>query len=195
MRRKREDERRMGAITRVSDAVTRLSRGLAWLELLACQLLIAGFAGLLIANVFMRYVFAAPFYFAEELAIYILIWMAYLAIAATIARNEMVALTFAVELLPDSTRLILDILVQLMILAMVVVLFRVSWAWVNSPAAQFDLALTLGLRKWPFYMIMPIFFALASFHTAANLLALLVRLLVGAPPPPPPGADPVEIIR
>jgi TRAP-type transport system small permease protein len=185
----------MGAISRISDRVMRLSRGLAWLELLLCQLLITGFAGLLLVNVIMRYVFSAPFFFAEELAIYILIWMAYLAIAATIARNEMVALTFAVELLPERARLVLDILVQLLILAMVVVLFRVSWAWVNSPAAQFDLALTLGLRKWPFYMIMPIFFALASFHTAANLLALVVRLLTGAPPRPPQGTAPVEVIR
>ncbi len=147
----------------------RSSAGLARVELLLCKLLIVGFAGLLLVNVAMRYLFSAPLYYAEELSVYILIWMSFLAIAATIARREMIALTFAVDVLPPALRRVMKIVVDLIVLCMVAALAWVSWRWINSIAMQFEMALTLGMAKRPFYAIVPIFFVLATFHTLANL--------------------------
>jgi TRAP-type C4-dicarboxylate transport system permease small subunit len=140
-------------------------------ELILCQLLIVAFASLLLVNVVRRYGFDAPFYFAEELAVYILIWMAFLAIAATIARREMIALTFVVEALPEGVRRVVAIVVDVLMLAMMVAILWAAIGWWRSPAVAFELALTLGTSKQPFYLIVPLFAGLAAFHLLANLLA------------------------
>ena len=176
---------RMTAFLKVAEGVAMLNRTLARWELFLCQFLIIGFSGLLLTNVVLRYGFSAPLYYAQETAIYILIWMSFLAIAATIARKEMISLTFAVDLLPTRLRLVVDIVVQLAIIAIMLILLRVSWVWLNSPAVQFERALTLGQPKRYFYAVVPIFCALASFHSFANLLELSARLVRGAGPPTP----------
>jgi TRAP-type C4-dicarboxylate transport system permease small subunit len=146
------------------------SHGLAKVELLVCQALIVGFAGLLLVNVMMRYLLNAPIYYADELAIYTLIWMAFLAISVTIARGDMIALTFLAELAVPRVRFVLQLCVDLLVLAMCVVLAWTSWQWLNSGAMAYEQALTLGTVKWPFYSIVPIFFTLATLHMVANLL-------------------------
>jgi|GEM_PF-922235 len=175
----------MRQIRQLSTALTAFSHALARLELWLCQILIVAFSTLLLVNVTMRYTLSAPIYFAEELAVYILIWMAFLAIAATIARQEMIALTFVADLASRRLRRWLHILVDLIVLGMVVALAWVSWRWLQSPAMQFEQALTLGMVKRPFYAIVPIFFSLATLHTAANLLRHLT-------PPEPEDRPPVH---
>lgn len=147
-------------------------------ELAFCRLLIVAFATLLVVNVAKRYLFNAPIYFAEELAVYILIWMAFLAIAATVARREMIALTFAVDALPAQVRRVIDLAVIGTTLAIAVLLLVVSWQWLFSPAVRFEQALTLGIAKRPFLAIVPIFFTLISFHLVANMVE---RWREGAP--------------
>ncbi len=165
----------MKVLRQFSVLLHRFSLGLARIELFICQILIVAFAGLLLVNVCRRYVFSAPIYFAEELAIYILIWMAFLAIAATIAHRRMIALTFLSDMAPPAIRRVIDIAVDLTVLVMCVVLALVSWRWLNSFAVVYEQALTLGIAKKPFYAIMPIFFVLAAFHTIANLARDLTR--------------------
>jgi len=166
----------------LANLLIRTSAGLAWVELALSKLLIVGFAGLLLVNVLMRYAFSAPIYYAEELSVYILIWMSFLAIAATIARREMIALTFVVDVLPLGPRRLIEVAVDLIVLCMVAALTWVSWRWINSMAMHFEMALTLGTAKRPFYAIIPIFFALATFHTLANVAHHLTRPLAGNDP-------------
>lgn len=160
----------MTPIRRLSEALLATSHLLARVELFFCQILIVAFSTLLLVNVTLRYTLSSPIYFAEELAVYILIWMAFLAIAATIARREMIALTFIADKASPRLRLWVDVLVDLIVLCMVTVLAWVSWRWLQAPAMQYEQALTLGMVKKPFYAIVPIFFTLATFHTAINLL-------------------------
>lgn len=163
-----------------------MNRGLAWLELLICQVLVASFALLLLVNVTLRYVFSAPLFYAEETAIYMLIWMTYLAAAASVARGDMVALTILTDRLPAQLRQVLKVVVNLLIAAMCIALFDATISWLNAPGTAFDLALTLGLPKRPFYAIMAIFFALVSFHTLAHAFLETLRLVRGDADPTAP---------
>jgi TRAP-type C4-dicarboxylate transport system permease small subunit len=156
-----------------SDRVMTASLRLARLEMLVCQALIIGFAGLLLVNVLMRYLLNAPIYYADELAIYTLIWMAFLAISVTISRGDMIALTFLSDLAPRSVRFALQLLVDGLVLTICLVMAWVSWRWINSGAVAYEQALTLGMAKRPFYAIVPIFFTLATLHMIANLLGRL----------------------
>lgn len=164
----------------LSDRAMAASHWLARVEMLICQALIVGFAGLLLVNVLMRYLLGAPIYYAEELAVYTLIWMAFLAISVTIARSDMIALTFLSDHAPPPLKFVLQLIVSGLVLAMCVVMAWVSWRWINSSAVAYEQALTLGTVKWPFYSIIPIFFSLATLHMVANLLDQLSH---GAQPP------------
>lgn len=159
----------------LSERVMAASLRLARVEMLVCHALIVGFAGLLLVNVLMRYLLNAPIYYADELAIYALIWMAFLAISVTISRADMIALTFLSDLAPRSVRFALQLAVDSLVLTMCIVMAWVSWRWLNSSAVAYEQALTLGMAKRPFYAIVPVFFSLATLHMIANLLYHLSR--------------------
>ena len=163
----------MSSLHRLGCALGAFSRLVSRVEIFFCQLLIVAFCGLLLVNVILRYTLSAPIYFAEELAVYILIWMAFLAIAATIAQRQMISLSFMADMAAPSFRRALHVLTDLIVLAMVATLAWVSWVWLFSTAVQYEQALTLGIAKRPFYVIMPLFFALATLHTLANIFAHL----------------------
>ncbi|TDE36177.1 TRAP transporter small permease [Antarcticimicrobium sediminis] len=173
-------------IAQIGRQVDRVNRALAWLELLVCQILVASFALLLLVNVTLRYVLSAPLFYAEETAIYMLIWMTYLAAAASIARGDMVALTILTDKLPARLRQGLKVVVNLLMAAMCIALLDATIAWLNAPGTAFDLALTLGLPKRPFYAIMAIFFALVTFHTLVHALLGTLRLVRGEAEPTAP---------
>lgn len=162
-------------ISPLNNRLSALSNIVARCEIFICQFLIICFVGLLLANVTMRYLFTSPIYFAEELAVYILIWMAFLAIAATIARQEMISLEFLAAMTSPLIQRTLRVVVDVVVLGMVLVLTWVSWRWLFSPAVQYEQALTLGIGKKPFYAIIPIFFTLASLHTLSNLLGHIIN--------------------
>ena len=157
----------------VAYALRRVSGALARLELLACQVLIVAFTALLIANVVSRYVFNRPFYFAEELAVYMLIWMAFLATCLTIARHDMIKLGLVLDALPRTARRLANVVTEAFVLAMVAAVLYASWNWINSPSVAFERALTLNMPKLPFLTIIPIFSVLALIHVISNLLSLI----------------------
>lgn|SRR5690554_2965504 len=153
--------------------IRRISKWLARLELLFCQILIVAFTCLLIANVASRYVFNNPFYFADELSVYMLIWMAFMAICVTIAYNDMIKLSLGVDSLPRPLRRTIEIVIEILVLGMLATMFYASIRWIQSPAVAFERAITLDMSKLPFLSIIPIFTGLATFHVFSNLLTAI----------------------
>lgn len=147
----------------------RASHRLARVEQWLCSLLIVVFGLLLIANVFARYVLNSPLYFANELAIYILIWMAFLAISIAVHYDQHVRLTMLVGLLPARAQRVCYWLTELVCLVMLAVIGGYAVAWLRSPSVGYDIAITLDWPKWHFYLIVPIFCATSIFHLIARL--------------------------
>ena len=157
------------SLERLAKGLAGVSRGLAWVELTLCKGLIALFSLLLIVNVTRRYVFNAPLFFAEELAVYILIWMAFLAISVSIHENTQVRLTMLLDALPPPLAHRITLLTETLVAGLLAVILVTSLKWMGSPAVGFELALTLGLPKWPFFLIIPVFSAAALIHVLARL--------------------------
>ncbi len=149
--------------------LTRASRWLAQFEQLLCGLLIIAFSTLLIVNVIGRYVFSSPLFFAEELAVYILVWMAFLAISVAIHHDQHVRLTMLVGVMPSHLQRLCYWLTELICLAVLATLLWYSIGWIRSPSAAFDIAITLDWPKWHFYLVVPIFCATGIFHILARL--------------------------
>ncbi len=146
------------------------SRRLAWLEITLCKGLIVFFTGLLAVNVTLRYGFSSPLYFAEELAVYVLIWMAFLAISVSLHENTQIRLTILTDQLPARHRARVLGLMDLLVGAMLLTVLIHALTWLVSPAVSFELALTLGMPKQPFFAIIPLFCACALLHVTARLV-------------------------
>jgi TRAP-type C4-dicarboxylate transport system permease small subunit len=73
-----------GWLRSASDRVARI-------EAVVCGTLIVCFSALLLINVTLRYLFSAPIYYAEETAILIMVWMAFLATSLAVKRRALVA--------------------------------------------------------------------------------------------------------
>ncbi|WP_136066581.1 TRAP transporter small permease [Modicisalibacter radicis] len=155
--------------TRHDTALIRASRAVVRVEQWLCSALIVAFSVLLIVNVISRYAFDSPLFFAEELAVYILIWMAFLAISIGIHHDSHVRLTLLTGCLPVSLRQVCYWVTEGLTLLILAVLLKYSIDWVRSPSVTFDIALTLGWPKWVFYLIVPIFSTTALLHVAARL--------------------------
>jgi TRAP-type C4-dicarboxylate transport system permease small subunit len=146
-----------------------LSARLAWLERMACRALIVVFTGLLLVNVTLRYVFSSPLFFAEEVAVYILIWMAFLAISVSLHENTQIRLTLLIDMFDARSRALTLWAMDLLVAAMLAVILVHAIGWIRSPAVEFELAITLGMSKVPFFAIIPVFCAAALFHVVARL--------------------------
>ncbi|NIC07183.1 TRAP transporter small permease [Billgrantia bachuensis] len=149
--------------------LTRANRRLAQFEQLLCGLLIVAFSVLLIVNVIARYAFGRPLFFAEELAVYILVWMAFLAISVAIHHDQHVRLTMLAGQLSERWQRFSYWLTELVCLAVLAILLWYSVGWIRSPSVTYDIALTLDWPKWHFYLVVPIFCATAMFHILARL--------------------------
>lgn len=68
-------------------------------------------------GVFSRYLFFAPFIWTEELALFLLVWMVFLAGSLTIRRWENVRVTFFIEKLPPSAMVTVEFVSKLLVLA------------------------------------------------------------------------------
>lgn len=159
-------------VTPVARAFGAASRNLARVELLVCKVLIVLFTTLLVVNVTLRYGLNSPLYFAEELAVYILIWMAFLAISVSLHENTQIRLTLVTDILPTKVRRAVAVLVDVLVAGMLAVILWYAVIWIRSPSVEFELAITLGMGKTPFYAIIPIFCATALFHSVARLTVL-----------------------
>jgi len=100
-----------------SEASARLSAKLNWWVERVCAAILAVLILDIWIGVFGRYVFELPVTWAEELARYLMIWAALLAVSCGIARREHVAVTALIALLPTTVRRWLHVAIDLLAFA------------------------------------------------------------------------------
>ena len=166
----------------------RLSAKLAWLELWGAAFMAAAVTLLILLNVVTRY-FGAALFWVDELAIYAMVWMAFLGASSAFHFRSAVCITFLSAALPKSMKprvgKVVDGIVFIFALAMV----WFCWRWFLPLAlmrAGFDTAtfqsttfnfiyaeptLTLGVPKYLFWLVMWLFSLGALFHSAAHLFS------------------------
>jgi TRAP-type C4-dicarboxylate transport system permease small subunit len=77
-------------------------------------------------GVFSRYLFLAPFIWTEELALFLLVWMVFLAGSLTIRRWENVRVTFFIEKLPRKVMVGIECASKLFVLAFLAFVLIIS---------------------------------------------------------------------
>jgi TRAP-type C4-dicarboxylate transport system permease small subunit len=181
----------MGWASRISNVVLRVEKGL--ITLLAAVLVL-----LILLNIVTRAAGAAIFW-VDELAIYTMIWMAFIGASALLRMRMGVAVTLVTDLLPRNLRRAVARLVDAILLLFAVVLLILCWQWYDPIAlvqSGFDPDVfarntfkfiyteptnTIGIHKFWVWLAVPIMAATMTVHAVANLLE--------GPREEPPGAE------
>lgn len=160
---------------RLSDKLKLVSDGVAAAERVACGVLISAFALILMINVLSRYLFNSPLFFAEELALLILVWMGYLAIAYSVSLDRQIGMGFVLDRLPGKARRKALIVVDLIMLGISCILLWSTIDWLQSSSVAYERTVALDVPKWPFYLIIPLFWAITVIHLLQHLVEKLSR--------------------
>lgn len=175
---------RTGWLTRFSDAIAALDSWLA--GVLVCIIFC-----LLIANAFTR-AFGTPVIWIDELAIYAMIWAAFMGSSAALPRREHIAVTLLPDALPPKRRALLQIVVDALVLGFVASFGFIVWRWFDPitvmaaetlrdfSKATFNFiytepTTTIGMRKVWFWLIMPYAAVTLFIHAVRNLANSVVR--------------------
>ena len=168
-----------------------LSRRLAGVEAAAAGLLAAAVAGLILLNVATRTAGAALFW-VDELAIYAMVWMAFLGMSITIQRRSGVSVTILTDALSPRLHRAAALLVDGIILAFSLFLLWLCWRWYDpltlaSVSYSVDVFVgetfnfiyreptqTIGVAKYWIWLIVPLTAAAMTVHALANLLEALL---------------------
>ncbi|WP_158275550.1 TRAP transporter small permease [Maritimibacter sp. 55A14] len=152
--------------------------------------------GIMVVQVFARYVMGDSLIWAEELCRYLLIWQTFLVLGMAYSRGELVALDFLPSALPPRGQWILRAAMSVPILAFLGLLswygFDFSSRFDNQTIPALDFiwsALTgnaLGLSIRYIYVSVTVGFVLMALHVIADLVVTFrPQLLNNAAPAPP----------
>jgi TRAP-type C4-dicarboxylate transport system permease small subunit len=163
----------------VSNAILRLEKP-ALIGLTALLLL------LILLNIVTRTAGAALFW-VDELAVYVLIWIAMIGASVMVRTRSGVAVTLLTDQLPPPVRRLALRLVDAITLLLAVVLLVLCWIWYDPVALlhsgfdfdQFALDTfkfiyseptnTIGIRKFWVWLIVPLMAVTMTIHALANL--------------------------
>lgn len=111
---------------------------------------------LMVGNVFLgvifRYVLRSALFWTEELARYMMIWCAYLAMSMVVRDEENVNVAFAVNLLPAKARRVIKVLVHLVVGIFLAIMFWGSVKHMRILRLQTSPALRVSM-VWPYLSV------------------------------------------
>ncbi|WP_221797177.1 TRAP transporter small permease [Oceanobacter mangrovi] len=175
----------------------RCSGWLARWELRAAGLAMALVLGLLLLNIVTRAIGQALFW-VDEAAITAMVWMAFLASAASLHHRSNIAMTLLVDHLPIRLARLAQLLSDIVMLLFVMTLSWMIWRWFDpltlirldgdgSALAQqtFNFIYeeptqTLGIHKFWCWLILPLFSVGALIHLTVRLFASTCELMMPA---------------
>ncbi|SEO96159.1 Tripartite ATP-independent transporter, DctQ component [Salinihabitans flavidus] len=177
--------------------LAKISAAWAWAELTLAALLAVAISGLILLNVVTRSLGAA-IYWTDELAIYAMVWMTFLAASAALHHRQSIAVTIFRDYLPPRFRLPLAKAVDLVIFVFACLMVWFCWRWfmpLDLLRAGFDVeafqaetfnfiyaepTTTLRIPKVWVWLVMWLFALGALLHSVTNLLE------------PPGGTEPAK---
>ncbi|MFV2047161.1 TRAP transporter small permease [Metabacillus sp. YM-086] len=123
-------------------------------------------------QVLSRFILKNPSTFTEELLRYSLIWLAMLAAAYVVGKNEHIAITFLRDRLIEESRIKLDILIQsfFLLFSAIIMVYGGAKA-VSLTMAQISPALHLPMGF--VYLALPLSGVFILFYSTTNILELL----------------------
>jgi C4-dicarboxylate transporter DctQ subunit len=144
-------------------------RALSWLETIFIGAALAFASALLFVNVILRYVLLSPIVGAEELCLYLLVWIVFIGSSVAVRTRGHVAIDLLPRALPPPYRKLLAVLVGALVLTFLAVFFYFSLAHTLSVAASGQVTPIMQAPMWLTYLAMPVGSALMFLRTGQIL--------------------------
>lgn len=166
--------------------IMRTSRMIAAAEALVLQVLVGAIMLLMVTNVVFRWLFVA-LYWADELAINLMVIFAFVGASLMFAQRRNFAVTILRDALGPGGRRVLGMIVEGLGFVFALVLGYACWLWFDPltlARVEFDLRLffgqtfnsiyqettdTIGLRRLWFFMVIPVFALTLAVHSLAGI--------------------------
>ena len=155
----------------------RIDAGLSFAEPAFVGMAMAFSSLLLFVNVVLRYVFLAPISWAEELSIYLVIWIVFIGGSAIVRLRGHLAIDLLPKMLSDGLQRYLTIFILVVSLVFFAVFIYYSGLHTLRVQASGQLTPNMQAPMWLTYLAMPVGSALMFLRTAQ----ILVRVVSGEP--------------
>jgi TRAP-type C4-dicarboxylate transport system permease small subunit len=177
---------RSGALAGMRQAIVSSSDRLVRIERPVMGVLIAGIFCVVLLNLISRSLGWA-FYWADELAIYLMIWAAMVGASISVKLRTGISVRLMHDYLPPGGRHLVDTVVDALVLLSALCLLAFSWIWYDPLtliSSGFDTAVfksttfnfiyheptvTLQIQKFWLWLIMPLVALSMTLHSCSNL--------------------------
>mgnify|MGYP003674558153 FL=1 len=150
---------------------------LARLETWVLIILTGLLAGLLITQVVLRYIFGTPLFWAEEVALQILVAISFIGVSHLLYTRSLVRIDIIPSLLPERAAHCLEVFFCLLGLCVLAIFTALTWQWIASPHTQIELSPTTQLPRWYYFSVMLVALMVMSYHQFVSLLLSIHRLV------------------
>ncbi|MDW8313222.1 MAG: TRAP transporter small permease [Burkholderiales bacterium] len=132
-------------------------------------------AAIMMAQVVLRSFFAAPLFWAEEIAAQLLVVASLFGLALLLRERQWVAIDFLANALGPTARRALAVALGLITFALLAVFALLAWRWIGQPEVRIERAATTQLPRWWNYAVLPVALVGMLWHQAV----LIVKDLAG----------------
>ncbi|MCL7462112.1 TRAP transporter small permease subunit [Pseudomonas sp. NW5] len=154
----------------------KLDDAFASLEKLLMIVLSGALALLLITQAVLRYGFSAPLFWAEEVALFMLLGVTFFGMSYLLHEDRLINIDFVLVNLKASLRTVVECFNALLGLALLGVLCGLTYAWVATPEVRLEMSATTGLPRWYNYGFLLVALCLMAFHQLVVLFKRIERL-------------------
>ncbi|WP_119157878.1 TRAP transporter small permease [Caldimonas tepidiphila] len=145
-------------------------QGVAFVERWLAIALTAVLTGIMMAQVILRYFFSAPLFWAEEVAVQLLVFMTLIGLSLLVRGDALIKIDLLSRLLPPKGQRVLSLVLGLLFLGLLGFLAWLGWEWVQRPEARLEMSATTQLPRWYNYAVLPATVLAMAFHQFAWLL-------------------------
>ncbi len=164
----------------------KFSSSISWVECWLAAMLAGVVSILILTNVIAR-ALSSPIYWVDEVAIFSMVWMTFLATTVVIKRRQTLSVTLVHEYVPKTVKKVLRVFSDLMVLLFSLLLLYFCMLWfepITLFAVGFDISAfqmetfnfiyaettnTLGLKKYLVWLVMPWVACSLILHASVNL--------------------------
>lgn len=139
------------------------------LELGVAIAAMTGVVAILIAQVIWRYILQSPLFFAEELALVLMIVATFTGFSLMVAENRLIAIDMLGTRISDIRRRWISWCIRVVVLVLAVALAGFSVQYLAVPWVWMERSATLGLPRAYLYLIVTVELCILSFHQIIGL--------------------------
>lgn len=126
-------------------------------------------------QVFNRFFFHLSAPWTEEVCRYSFIWLALLGIANGIKRGTHLNVNLIDSLISPKAKKILNILLDLVFLALMIYMFRISVTYLVKTAKYGTASVGIGIKMWIIYLILPLFSGLSVYRLIEKYVRMFLH--------------------